>query len=250
MRGGTEKYAKFAYSSRYGFSIEADQCGFVSGAFDSALAFSDDGVHYRVRETNAEAKLAGDILYSRWSPWPDVTVETWLVPSAPWHVRVHRIRTPRALQTAEGGFAMARRDFDRDILSKGRGPPMRSEPRISRASSISARPSRAPAFARRHCRTPTSSSPRRSCRSCGRRCRQARRSSPVPCSAFATLRRRQAFGVLRRPPGRRAISRPASAPRAKWRALSGRRGRCLEAGRPSPSPCSRAGPGASSRTQP
>ncbi|MDM9626873.1 DUF2264 domain-containing protein [Rhizobium sp. S152] len=116
MRFGTEKYAKFAYSSRYGFSVESDERNFAGAAFDSALAFSDDGLHYRVREACSEAKLAGDVLYSRWSPFADVDVETWLVPSAPWHIRVHRITTPRPLQTAEGGFAIARRDFELDRL--------------------------------------------------------------------------------------------------------------------------------------
>jgi hypothetical protein len=74
-----------------------------------------------VRETNAEAKIAGDVLYSKWSPFPDVDVETWLIPAAPWHVRVHRINTPRPLQTAEGGFAIARRDLDADTLSAAAG---------------------------------------------------------------------------------------------------------------------------------
>jgi len=121
MRCGTEKYAKFAYSSRYGFSVEADQRGFALGAFDSALAFSEDGLHYRVRETNDEAKLAGETLYAKWSPQAGVTVETWLYPAGPWHVRLHRIVTPRAMQTAEGGFAMARRDLDADTLGEGAG---------------------------------------------------------------------------------------------------------------------------------
>ncbi|CAN7636929.1 DUF2264 domain-containing protein [Pararhizobium sp. LjRoot238] len=117
QRFGTEKYAKFAYSARYGFSVECDERGFHSGAFDSTLAFSDDSLHYRVRETNEEATLAGNALFSRWSPWPDVTVETWLMPAGPWHIRVHRIVTPRPLETAEGGFAIARRDFEMDTLS-------------------------------------------------------------------------------------------------------------------------------------
>lgn len=104
MRCGTEKYAKFAYSARYGFSVEADERAFALAAFDSALAFSDDGLHYRVRETNEEAKLAGEVLYAKWSPFADVDVETWLVPAAPWHIRLHRIRTSRPLRIAEGGF--------------------------------------------------------------------------------------------------------------------------------------------------
>lgn len=121
MRFGTEKYAKFAYSARYGFSVEADERSFAGGAFDSALAFSDDGLHYRVRETNTAAKIAGNMLYAKWSPFKDVTVETWLVPAAPWHIRMHRINTPRPLQTAEGGFAIAKRDFDLDMLSAETG---------------------------------------------------------------------------------------------------------------------------------
>ncbi|RKP52450.1 DUF2264 domain-containing protein [Trinickia fusca] len=120
-RCGAEKYAKFAYSARYGFSVESNERIFTGGAFDSMLAFSDDGLHYRVRETNQEAKLAGETLYARWSPYPDVTVETWLIPAPPWHVRLHWISTPRSLQTAEGGFAMARHDFDADTRASASG---------------------------------------------------------------------------------------------------------------------------------
>ncbi len=120
MRFGTEKYAKFAYSSRYGFSVESDERNFAGAALDSTLAFSDDGLHYRVRETNQEAKLAGDVLYSKWSPFQDVEVETWLVPAAPWHVRVHRINSPRPLQTAEGGFAIATPRFRTRYTGRGR----------------------------------------------------------------------------------------------------------------------------------
>jgi hypothetical protein len=121
MRFGPEKYSKFAYSARYGFSIESDERAFGGGAFDSMLAFSEDGLHYRVRESNEEARLADDTLYARWSPWADVTVETWLAPAHPWHVRVHRIVTPRPLKTAEGGFAVARRDFEADTLVSAQG---------------------------------------------------------------------------------------------------------------------------------
>lgn len=120
-RFGAEKYAKFVYSTRYGFSIESDPRGFASGAFDGALALSTDGVHFRVRERSEGVRLAGSTLYARWRPWPDVTVETWLIPSGLWHIRVHRIRTPRALLSAEGGFAIARGDRGRDRFEEGPG---------------------------------------------------------------------------------------------------------------------------------
>lgn len=125
MRFGPEKYAKFAYSSRYGFSIESDERRFADAVFDSMLGFSDDGRHFRVRESNAEARIAGSALYARWHPYPDVTVETYLIPAGPfWHVRVHRIHSPRPLDTIEGGFAIARSDGDPANLSEEEGAAM------------------------------------------------------------------------------------------------------------------------------
>ena len=116
MRAGAEKYAKFAYSSRYAFSVEVHERSYNQGAFDGMLALSDDNRHYRVREENAEAQIAGNVLFARWHPWKDVTVETWLVPASPWHIRVHRITTPRELHATEGGFAVGRADFNSDEL--------------------------------------------------------------------------------------------------------------------------------------
>tara|TARA_R110002124_G_scaffold114535_24_gene269466 strand:+ start:32 stop:1885 length:1854 start_codon:yes stop_codon:yes gene_type:complete len=121
MRAGAEKYAKFVYASRYGFSVEADERAYGQGAFDGAVAFSDDGRHYRVRETNEVAKIAGDTLYARWKPWSDVSVDTWLIPANPWHIRVHRITTPRALHATEGGFAIGRADLNADAISEEAG---------------------------------------------------------------------------------------------------------------------------------
>lgn len=121
MRAGTEKYAKFVYSSRYGFSVEVDERAYPMGVFDGALALSDDGRHYRVREANEAAQIAGDTLYSRWKPWGDVEIETWLLPANPWHIRVHRIKTPRALHATEGGFAIERADLNADELLEEAG---------------------------------------------------------------------------------------------------------------------------------
>lgn len=114
MRGAQEKYAKFVYSTRYAFNIEADDRHFAAASFDGMLGLSDDGVHFRTREAMDEALIAEDCLYSRWRPWRDVTVETWLIPKAPWHIRLHRITTPHRLDTSEGGFAIKRADFNRD----------------------------------------------------------------------------------------------------------------------------------------
>jgi hypothetical protein len=97
-RGGGDKYAKFAYSTRAGFSV---------GAFDCMLALSDDGGrHWRGREAVDESRVEGDVVWARWRPWDDVTIDTWLKPMGAWHIRAHRIVTARALDTAEGGFCL------------------------------------------------------------------------------------------------------------------------------------------------
>jgi hypothetical protein len=117
MRGAAEKYAKFAYHTRYGFGVEADDRNFDWAGFDSMIGFSDDGVHFRAREMLDDALIAEDKLYSVWRPWADVRVETWLIPQAPWHIRVHRIQSARALKSKEGGFAIPRADFRADVAT-------------------------------------------------------------------------------------------------------------------------------------
>jgi hypothetical protein len=111
-RGGEAKYAKFAYSTRFGFSLPVGPLGLEQGAYDSALALSDDEgepVHFRVRETCEDFAAEGeDTVRGTWRPFPDVEVTTWLTAAAPWHLRVHRIRSGRALFAAEGGFAVDR----------------------------------------------------------------------------------------------------------------------------------------------
>ncbi|ANK95295.1 MULTISPECIES: DUF2264 domain-containing protein [Rhizobium] len=121
MRGANEKYSKFVYSTRYAFNIEADDRNFSAASFDGMLGLSDDGVHFRMRETMEEALIAGDRLYSRWRPWNDVNIETWLLPANPWHIRIHRIATPRSLSTIEGGFAIERADFNADRSEQAEG---------------------------------------------------------------------------------------------------------------------------------
>lgn len=79
------------------------------------IAFSDDEVHYRVREHCVKAAIVDEMLYSLWYPWKDVKVETFLKHSGPWHIRLHRITSSRDLWTVEGGFAAPRTDFNRDI---------------------------------------------------------------------------------------------------------------------------------------
>ncbi|MBE9916179.1 DUF2264 domain-containing protein [Paenibacillus donghaensis] len=102
------KYAKFAYSTRFGFSVSKGNYGLSQGAFDSMLALSECDGHYRARFQCEEFRIEENAVYSRWLPWNDVEVKTWLIPAGLWHVRVHRIRSERSLTAADGGFAVGR----------------------------------------------------------------------------------------------------------------------------------------------
>lgn len=104
-RGGTAKYAKFAYSTLAAFSVPTGEPTLEQGGFDSALALSDDGEGWRTR-SGGDSRIDGETLVVRWQPWPDVTVETRLRHTDGGHLREHRITTGRRLYTAEGAFCV------------------------------------------------------------------------------------------------------------------------------------------------
>jgi hypothetical protein len=117
IRYGPEKYGKFAYSARYGFSIESDLRRFDEAVLDNALGFSEDGKYFRVRQSNERIRIAGETLFSAWRPYPDIKVQSWIWWHGPFHIRVHRIETRAGIMTIEGGFAL-RSDRPADIKTK------------------------------------------------------------------------------------------------------------------------------------
>jgi hypothetical protein len=104
------KYTKFAYSSRFGFTIERGRYGIKHAACDSMLLLSEGDNYFRGRRECDEVAVHDDHIFSRWSPWRDVQVTTWLIPCGEWHLRVHRIHSTRELQSVEGGFAVMKAD--------------------------------------------------------------------------------------------------------------------------------------------
>ena len=102
------KYEKFAYSNVFGFSVPGGDFGLEQGAFDSMLALCEKGdTMYRCRRRCEQTDVRRNCIYSVWKPWKDVTVHTWLIPCAPWHIRVHRIESSRKLLTGEGAYAVS-----------------------------------------------------------------------------------------------------------------------------------------------
>jgi hypothetical protein len=105
------KYAKFAYSTAFGFAVPTAPIGLESAAIDSMLAFSEDGRYWRTRLENVRWSVEDDadavpVIAAVWSPWPDVEVETRLRFSGDWHIREYRVTTARPLLTAEGAFCV------------------------------------------------------------------------------------------------------------------------------------------------
>jgi len=104
------KYEKFAYSTAFAFSVPKSALMLNRGAYDSMLALSEDELFWHTRYGVTEYKIRDDKVESVWHPFSDVKVATTIVPMGDWHIRIHKITTPRRLFAAEGGYAIPRDD--------------------------------------------------------------------------------------------------------------------------------------------
>ena len=104
------KYEKFVYSTGFGFSVPRGPYGLSQGAYDSTLALSDDGDLFRVKTHSERCAIHDGKVYMLWHLWDNVEVKTCVIPGPLWHVRIHRIRTERSLQAADGGFSFPAED--------------------------------------------------------------------------------------------------------------------------------------------
>ncbi|HHC7130268.1 TPA: DUF2264 domain-containing protein [Vibrio parahaemolyticus] len=100
------KYTKFAYSSQFGFTLERGRYGIQHAACDSMLLFSEKDSYFRGRRNCEQVTVTNDFIYSRWCPWTNVQVDTWLIPCGAWHVRIHKVHSLRQLDCVEGGFSI------------------------------------------------------------------------------------------------------------------------------------------------
>ena len=109
MNHASQKYSKFAYSSRFGFCVSHSPWSLEQAGGDSMLLLSDAGEeHWRERRTVTEKRSGQDWISSIWQPWHDVKVSTILCYTGSLHLRIHRIESGRVLKTAEGAFALSR----------------------------------------------------------------------------------------------------------------------------------------------
>ena len=101
----SEKYSKFAYSSRYAFCVSRSTESMYSSAPDSSLAFEIDGkIFYRGKCIEHRMESDGSH-YSKWSPCRGITVETTLIPTADGHIRRHTVHTDFDCTAYDTAFA-------------------------------------------------------------------------------------------------------------------------------------------------
>jgi hypothetical protein len=120
MNHAAQKYCKFAYSARFGFCVSHSNYHIEKTGCDSALLFSEGDGYWRERRETTEQDAGPNWLRSRWRPWADVDVLTFLVRLEGWHVRVHRVQSSRFLFAVEGGFSVPR------FGDTGEAPPLRN----------------------------------------------------------------------------------------------------------------------------
>ena len=102
-----EKYAKFAYSTRLGFSCARSQIVLHENSPDSMLAFVPDGMDYVfVREYSLEWEVLEDRIVSLWSPFPGIRVHTTITPTETGHLRRHEIESESACTAYDCGFSV------------------------------------------------------------------------------------------------------------------------------------------------
>lgn len=100
------KYCKFAYSSRFGFTLERGRFGLPHAAVDSMLLLSEGDDYWRGRRDCEQVETRDGIIHSLWRPWAGVQIASWQLALGEWQVRVHHILSDRPLESAEGGFSL------------------------------------------------------------------------------------------------------------------------------------------------
>lgn len=102
----SEKYEKFVYSNRFGFSISRGQ-ELNDGAFDNTIAFSHGGENrYTMMHGCKAFAVEDDYLKAVYEPISGVKAESIIVPCSPWHVRIHRIACEGDIDVSDGGFSI------------------------------------------------------------------------------------------------------------------------------------------------
>ncbi|MEY8354865.1 DUF2264 domain-containing protein [Lachnospiraceae bacterium 54-53] len=115
-----EKYSKFAYSTRFGFSVARSQIVLHENAPDSSLAFvitGDDTVF--VRKYSDSYEVLEDRVVSKWHPFPGIAVTSAVIPREYGHLRIHEIESQYDCTAYDCGFSVEKFTAGYEQRAKG-----------------------------------------------------------------------------------------------------------------------------------
>ena len=101
----SEKYSKFVYSTKYGFSVPRSQQDIHENAPDSMLAFVIDGMVF-VRRGCSQFQIEDNAVTSTWSPFEGIEVETTVIPDENGHTRRHVVTSEYDCAAYDCGFSV------------------------------------------------------------------------------------------------------------------------------------------------
>ena len=103
------KYLKFAYSTRFGFSVPRSNWQFSAAAPDSTLAFElEERIYTRIKNMGFE--LLKDRIKIKWSPGMGIEVKTEIIPTETGHIRKHIVNSKIDCIAYDSGFAVDNMD--------------------------------------------------------------------------------------------------------------------------------------------
>ncbi len=116
-----EKYAKFAYNTRFGFCASRSYANLEQAAPDSMLAFEIDEYIF-VRRWSDDFTLQDDRCISKWSPFAGIQVTTEIIPNASGdgHTRKHTVESSIPCRAYDCGYAVPERD---ELVTPSATPP-------------------------------------------------------------------------------------------------------------------------------
>ena len=105
-----EKYSKFAYSSKFGFSIMRSNVTLAECAPDSMLAFEAYGYFFVKDVIDPDFTVSEERLIFSWSPIKGIYVKTTIEPTQTGHIRIHEITSDVECKAYDCGFAVSTDD--------------------------------------------------------------------------------------------------------------------------------------------
>lgn len=106
----TGKYQKFVYSNLFGFSVARGGSLRELGA-DNTLAVSfwgedGEGERYEMKGSCEAYRITEDYTWQKYRITDAVRIETYIIPSMPWHARIHKVTNDRKITLVDAGFSV------------------------------------------------------------------------------------------------------------------------------------------------